>query len=103
MLFMAAFAPAASYRGISCPVLGVFAGLDESVLPEPNATRLEEHLRSSQCPSFKIHTFPDLDHQMRRPVKYASATYPLTETVATETLSLVTDWIKEQIQAPDSH
>lgn len=103
MLFMAVFDPAASYRGISCPVLGVFAGLDENVLPEPNAAELEKHLRASQCPSFKIHTFPDLDHQMRRPVKYASATYPLAETVATETLSLVTDWIKEQIQPPDSH
>ncbi len=103
MLFMATFDPAASYRGISCPVLGIFAGLDESILPEPNAVELEKHLRSGQCPSFKIHTFPDFDHQMRRPVSHASATYPLAETVATETLSLVTDWLKSQLQAPDSH
>lgn len=99
MLFMATFDPAAAYRGICCPVLGIFAGLDENVLPEPNAGGLEEHLRSGKCPSFKIHTFPDLDHQMRRPVKYASATYPLTETVATETLGLVTSWIKSQLRA----
>ncbi len=98
MLFMAAFDPAASYRGISCPVLGIFAGFDESVLPEPNAAELEKHLRSGKCPSFKIHTFPDFDHQMRRPVRNASATYPLAETVATETLNLVTDWLKSQLQ-----
>ena len=103
MLFMAAFNPAASYRGISCPVLGIFAGLDESVLPEPNAAELEKHLRSGKCPSFKIHTLPDFDHQMRRPVRHASVTYPLTETVATETLNLVTGWIKKQMPAPDSH
>jgi pimeloyl-ACP methyl ester carboxylesterase len=102
MLFMASFDPAASYKRIACPVLGIFAGLDESILPEPNAAELEKHLRSGQCPSFKIHTFSDFDHQMRRPVEYASAAYPLAETVATETLNLVTGWIKLQLQSTHS-
>ncbi|HNS09891.1 MAG TPA: alpha/beta hydrolase [Candidatus Ozemobacteraceae bacterium] len=95
--FMAKFDPADSHKGITCPVLAVFAGFDESVLPGPNTARLATLLRSGQCPDFKIHVFPDFDHQMRRPIVHASASYPLAETVSTEALDLVVSWIRSQL------
>ncbi len=74
-------------------MLGIFAGLDEQILPKPNAELLETLLKAGRNPSLRLHIFPDLDHGMRRPINYDSATYPLSETVAIEVLELVPSWI----------
>ncbi len=92
--FITRFDSAAAYRGVSCPVLGVFAGLDEQILPEPNVRLLEHLLGTGRCASFKTHVFPDLDHPMHRPTNFETATYPLPETVSTDVLVHVLTWLQ---------
>jgi len=91
--FITRFDAADAYNRVACPVLGVFAGLDEQILPKPNAELLETLLKTGRNPPLRLHVFPDLEHGMRRPINYNAASYPLSETVAIEVLELVSSWI----------
>lgn len=94
MLFAVRYDPAPALKSVSCPILTLFAGKDESVVPEPNRTRAEELLRSGRCATWSMQTFPELDHGFRHPVIFcATTTFPLTETVATEVLTLAAEWL----------
>lgn len=89
--------PITALRKINCPVLALFGGLDNQVLPKRNLAALNKMIQKEHKTNFTIKKFTGKNHLFQEaetgfPSEYAK----IEQTVSPDVLQYITDWIKQR-------
>lgn len=99
--WMLAYDPAPALARLRVPVLALFGGLDNQVVPAQNRPPLEAALRSRPVAGTEVRELPGLNHLFQSartgsPVEYAQ----IAETMNPELLKQVGDWVLARQATP---
>jgi pimeloyl-ACP methyl ester carboxylesterase len=99
MRFFLAYDPTENLRALSCPVLAVNGDKDLQVVSEQNLPAIEKALKAGGNKDFTTKNFPGLNHLFQAAERGTVDEYAtIEETVNTEVLTYVTDWIQQRIK-----
>ena len=88
--------PALALRQVKCPVLAINGTLDLQVLAGQNIPLIEKALSDGGNQQVTTRIFPGLNHLFQHAKTGAVSEYgQIEETMATEVLQLISDWIQK--------
>ena len=88
--------PVTSLQDAAVPVLAVYGANDQRLDPATNATAIEQALATINTP-LTLRTLDGLNHLLQTaPANAPSAYGRISETLAPQALTLISDWIREQ-------
>ncbi|WP_298161260.1 alpha/beta fold hydrolase [Brevundimonas sp.] len=94
--YFTAYDPADAIRALKVPLLAIYAGRDRNVPADQNAP----HLRTLK-PDAEIIVLPGLNHLMQPATTGLADEYAtITQTLAPEAITAVTDWVARVAEAP---
>ena len=88
--------PVTALKDAGVPVLAVYGANDQRLAPPTNAAAIQEALGATESP-LTLRTLDGLNHLLQTaPANAPSAYGAISETLAPQALTLISDWIREQ-------